>query len=196
MRIPEAEQEVTLKSGESKVRNQVRWARLYLAYAGYIDASKRGIWSLTEKGLSVDTLTFDAQEALNETNKRYAQGLRLKDRKKALAKEVDVEEIEMLDHRTSLLNLIKSLPPSGFERLSQRLLRESGFQKVAVTGKTGDGGIDGVGILQVTIRKLQCSLPMQTLSGSRNPFPDKGFPRRHGGKSRQGHHHYHRHIYP
>ena len=34
MRIPEAEQEVTLKSGESKVRNQVRWARLYLAYAG------------------------------------------------------------------------------------------------------------------------------------------------------------------
>jgi restriction system protein len=62
---------------------------------------------------------------------------------------VDVEEIEMLDHRTSLLNLIKSLPPNGFERLSQRLLRESGFQKVEVTGKTGDGGIDGFGILQV-----------------------------------------------
>ena len=46
MRIPEAEQEVTLKSGESSVRNQVRWARLYLAYAGYIDASKRGIWTM------------------------------------------------------------------------------------------------------------------------------------------------------
>jgi restriction system protein len=94
-------------------------------------------------------LTFDAQEALNETNKRYAQGMRLKDRRKALVEEVDVEEIEMLDHRTNLLNLIKSLPPSGFERLSQRLLRESGFQKVTVTGKTGDGGIDGIGILQV-----------------------------------------------
>jgi restriction system protein len=149
MKIPDAEQEVTLKSGESKVRNQVRWARLYLAYAGYIDASKRGVWSLTDKGLSADTLTFDAQEALNETNERYAQGLRLKDRKRALVKEVDVEEIEMLDHRTNLLNLIKSLPPGGFERLSQRLLREYGFQKVEVTGKTGDGGIDGVGILQV-----------------------------------------------
>ena len=57
-----------------------------------------------------------------------------------------------MNHRITapyLLNLIKSLPPGGFERLSQRLLRESGFQKVEVTGKTGDGGIDGVGILQV-----------------------------------------------
>ena len=59
------------------------------------------------------------------------------------------EDNEPLDHRANLLNLIKSLPPSGFERLSQRLLREAGFQQVVVTGKAGDGGIDGVGILQV-----------------------------------------------
>ena len=43
MGIPESEQEVTIKSGGSRVRNQVQWARLYLAYAGYIDASKRGV---------------------------------------------------------------------------------------------------------------------------------------------------------
>ena len=60
-----------------------------------------------------------------------------------------MKKSNLLSHRTNLLNLIKSLPPNGFERLSQRLLRESGFQKVVVTGKTGDGGIDGVGILQV-----------------------------------------------
>ena len=53
------------------------------------------------------------------------------------------------DHRTALLDLIKSLPPSGFERLTQRLLRESGFQHLTVTGKSGDGGIDGIGTLQV-----------------------------------------------
>jgi len=45
--------------------------------------------------------------------------------------------------------VIKSLPASGFERLCQRLLRESGFQQVVVTGRSGDGGIDGIGILQV-----------------------------------------------
>jgi len=58
-------------------------------------------------------------------------------------------EAEEKDHRTALLDLIKSLSPSGFERLSQRLLRESGFQHVSVTGKSGDGGIDGIGVLQV-----------------------------------------------
>jgi restriction system protein len=149
MRIPEAEQEVTLKDGQSRVRNQVQWARLYLAYAGYIDASKRGIWSLTETGLSADTLTIDTLGIFSEVKQSFKEGKRLKDRSRPLVAETDDEEIELPGHRTNLLNLIKSLPPSGFERLSQRLLRESGFQKVEVTGKTGDGGIDGVGILQV-----------------------------------------------
>lgn len=62
---------------------------------------------------------------------------------------IEADEIEPLDHRTKLLTLIKTLPPAGFERLSQRLLRESGFQQVTVIGKSGDGGIDGVGVLQV-----------------------------------------------
>ena len=149
MRIPESEQEKVLKSGQSRVRNQVQWARLYLAYAGYIDASKRGIWSLTEKGLLVDIDKFDPISIFNEVKKNYKEGKRLKDKAEPLVADTGDEEIEPPDHRTNLLNLIKSLPPNGFERLSQRLLRESGFQKVVVTGKTGDGGIDGVGILQV-----------------------------------------------
>lgn len=41
------------------------------------------------------------------------------------------------------------MPPGGFERLTQRLLRESGFQQVTVTGKSGEGGIDGIGTLKV-----------------------------------------------
>ena len=54
-----------------------------------------------------------------------------------------------MDYRADLLELLQSLKPDGFERFSQRLLRESGFQEVAVTGRSGDGGIDGIGILQV-----------------------------------------------
>ena len=38
---------------------------------------------------------------------------------------------------------------AGFERLVQRLLRESGFIHVEVTGRSGDGGIDGQGILRL-----------------------------------------------
>ena len=37
----------------------------------------------------------------------------------------------------------------AFERLVQRILRESGFTQVEVTGKSGDGGIDGKGIARI-----------------------------------------------
>lgn len=56
---------------------------------------------------------------------------------------------EQIDYRAQLMGVLQNLPPEGFERLCQRLLRESGFQQVNVTGKTGDGGIDGNGLLQI-----------------------------------------------
>ena len=45
--------------------------------------------------------------------------------------------------------LTTKMTPDAFERLTQRLLRESGFVQVEVTGKSGDGGIDGKGIARV-----------------------------------------------
>ena len=45
--------------------------------------------------------------------------------------------------------LTKEIAPDAFERLVQRLLRESGFVQVEVTGRTGDGGIDGKGIAKI-----------------------------------------------
>ncbi|MEK7720624.1 MAG: restriction endonuclease, partial [Bacteroidota bacterium] len=43
----------------------------------------------------------------------------------------------------------QNLTPEGFERICQRLLRESGFGKVVVTGQSHDGGIDVFGILEM-----------------------------------------------
>lgn len=52
------------------------------------------------------------------------------------------------DWRDELLNALKAMPSDAFERLAQRLLREAGFLNVTVMGKSGDGGIDGVGIFR------------------------------------------------
>ena len=134
MGIPESEQAVTLKNGQSRVRNQVQWARLYLVRSGYVDSSRRGVWSLTEKGLSVDTKAFDVLGIFREVQKVFAEEKKLKDRTEPFVDQTNDDEIETQDYRTKLLNLIKSLPADGFERLSQRLLRESGFQQVVVTG--------------------------------------------------------------
>jgi len=58
-------------------------------------------------------------------------------------------EIPDEDHRQLLLELLKKVTPEGFEQICARLLRESGFEKVTVTGGPKDEGIDGIGILQV-----------------------------------------------
>jgi restriction system protein len=58
------------------------------------------------------------------------------------------------------------LTPGAFERLSQRLLRESGFIKVEVRGKSGDGGIDGVGVLRVNLVSFQVYFQCKKWKGS------------------------------
>lgn len=143
--LSEAEQNQELASGGSKVRNQAQWARLYLAHGGALDSSARGIWKLTEKGSHINPATFDFQALFKEVQKKFQDEQKLK--KKELNTQ-DAEESDE-DYRTELLNILRALPPEGFERLCQRLLRESGFEQVEVTGRSGDGGIDGLGILQV-----------------------------------------------
>jgi len=148
-KVSEAEQQAVNKNGQSRVRNQVHWARQYLVWDGYLDSSKRGVWSLTDKGKSADLKNFNALEIFRSVQKRVVEAKKVSEKESPPAEEPLPTDIEMQDHRTRLLTLIKSLPPEGFERLSQRLLRESGFQHVTVTGRTGDGGIDGVGTLQI-----------------------------------------------
>ncbi len=100
--------------------------------------------------MSVNLATFEALGAFKGV--QSARRAELKQGKRQNVPQVEeaaATDTETKDHRTALLDLIKSLPPNGFERLSQRLLRESGFQHVSVTGKSGDGGIDGIGTLQV-----------------------------------------------
>ena len=139
-----------LSSGQTRFANQVHWARFHLSKAGYIDSSQRGVWSLTKKGLST-TINHDMALVIF----REVQEAVKKD--KELEAEFEEDESETVglgpedprDYRIRLMEMLMGLPASGFERLCQRILRESGFQEVKVTGRTGDGGIDGNGILQI-----------------------------------------------
>lgn len=145
--ISEMEQQATIKNGESRVRNQAQWARLYLAKGGYISASQRGIWTLTKKGLAEQLTEDKAMEIIREQRKIYRLG-KLSTKKLEIPKE-DAEDQPNLFSDEKLLSVLLKLPSEGFERVCQRLLREAGFQEVKVTGKSSDGGIDGYGILEV-----------------------------------------------
>jgi restriction system protein len=140
-----------LPSGAPRFQNQVAWARFYLVREGLLDSSKRGVWSLTERGRSTDL----SHERGREIFLRWVRIFQEQRRSKAAADEPIAEQIAEAtgaptkDYRTEILDLLLALPPSGFERLSQRLLREAGFTQVVVTGQSGDGGIDGHGTLQI-----------------------------------------------
>ncbi len=123
---------------------------MYLVYSGHIDSSARGVWRLTEKGLQEDLSKLDPVElfkSVQRSRKKDSKGNAAS--KASTEAEVDVEEKILESEETRLLPVLKSLSPEGFERLCQRLLREHGFQNVKVTGRSGDGGIDGEGILEI-----------------------------------------------
>jgi restriction system protein len=118
-----------LKSGQTRFANQVHWARFYLSKAGYIDSSQRGVWSLTKKGLST---TIDHDMAL--VIFREVQEAIKKDKELEAEFEEDGSETEGLEpedprnYRVRLMEVLMDLPASGFERLCQRILRESGLR--------------------------------------------------------------------
>lgn len=156
--ISDVKRSEEMESGTVRFDNMVAWARFYLVKAGYMDASKRGVWALTDKGRASKPLS--ASEALTifkNVHQTFADERRLA-RGKAANSEAQEEELtapettgtlESVNHRDEILGILMKLPPSGFERFCQRLLREAGFQEVQVTGRAGDEGIDGIGLLQV-----------------------------------------------
>lgn len=157
LNISEQDRTELLSGGAPRFDNQVAWARFYLVKAGLVDSSKRGVWSLSDKGREINALSFDAAMTIFRQIRVEFQSEKYTQEKVSHEDETVEETIAPNDtavsddslYRRNLLEVLMSLPPSGFERLCQRLLRESGFEQVIVTGRSGDGGIDGQGILQI-----------------------------------------------
>lgn len=153
--IPEEKLNETIKSGGSRIKNQIQWARLMLAKTDYLDSSQRGVWSLTDKGLKAelnDQYLLELYKWRKQWMREYRKSIANRKDQPTAAEEDQLDEEETLepdDYRSGLIKILQSIPPNGFERICQRLLRESGFEQVTVTGRSGDGGIDGIGLLQV-----------------------------------------------
>jgi restriction system protein len=152
-KVPESQQNELMESGQPRFRNQVAWARFYLKRQGLLDSSTRGVWRLTEKGQATQLTYAQAQEIFREQVRIDSAARKQKQKDQQPGTVIDTpEELDLsiaADYRDRLLAAIQALPFAGFERLCQRLLREAGFQPVAVTGRTGDNGIDGHGILEL-----------------------------------------------
>lgn len=102
--------------------------------------------SLTEDGLKCQLSEKDVLEIFKRIHRGFVTRKGKKDDESLVDKGHPEEESS---HKAELLDVLKSLSPDGFERLCQRLLRASGFTRVVVKGRSGDGGIDGEGILEI-----------------------------------------------
>ncbi len=138
------------KSNQTEVAYRLAWARTYLKKYGFLENSNRGVWMLTQK----------AKDEIEVTPSKVLKYVRDLDKKESILKKKKADgNIELTDNeapeeakawREELHHLLtQEISPDAFERLTQRLLRESGFVQVEVTGKTSDGGIDGKGIARI-----------------------------------------------
>lgn len=176
--ISEDEQSLMMPNGQYRRLNYyLAWARTYLKRGKALENSSRGVWALTELGEKITTLaqTQQIHKQVNAEERERARLKRLADKDKNVVMQVapstmnigtDIDEVVDADWRAELLNALLNIAPDAFERLSQRLLREAGFVKVEVRGKTGDGGIDGVGVLRVNLVSFQVYFQCKRWKGS------------------------------
>lgn len=153
---------------KSEISYRLAWARTYLGKAGVIENSDRGVWSLTSTG---GTLTEASVAKIPAQVRREWPRTRKKDRQNGQNEEtiaVDGTDEAEADEawRDTLLTAIQAIKPDAFERLCQRLLREAGFTQVEVTGRSGDGGIDGVGVLRLSLVGFQVLFQSKRVKGS------------------------------
>ncbi len=133
------------RGSQTELEYRAAWARTYLKNAGLVENSERGVWSLTAVGAR--TTKVDGRSLARQVQK-YLREARLA-REDSEGPEDEESALDIRDWRESLLEVLQAMDPTAFERLCQRLLRESGFIEVEVTRRSGDGGIDGHGIIRI-----------------------------------------------
>lgn len=153
-------------AGESKVINRLHWARSYLKKIGALDNSTRGVWSITNQGIEYLKMDPDAaDEALKQADNKVRAEMRKARIEDPSDDDHEGDDAES-DWKDRLLSTLKAMDPIAFERLSMRLLREAGFRNVEVTTRSGDGGIDGVGVYKVSLVSFPTYFQSKRYTGS------------------------------
>ncbi len=161
LELPDAVREVAHGDGpQSEFDYQAAWARTFLKHMDAATNSSRGVWSITEHGRDLtaeaDTAEAVVQGRILEHIRSYQKSFTRRAKNAPAADSLgSTEDDADTEWTNELLGALREMPPDAFERLCQRLLREKGFTKVEVTGRPGDGGIDGIGVLRVNLISFQ-----------------------------------------
>jgi len=125
----------------TEIEYRLAWSRTYLKKYGLLENSGRGVWAISNE--KSDVKKVNPKEVVN-----FVLSMGKENKASDNPDDEDIE-VNVKTWQEELIELLLTMSPIAFERLIQRILRESDFVQVEVTGKTGDGGIDGKGIFKI-----------------------------------------------
>jgi restriction system protein len=133
----------------TEIEYRLAWARTYLKGMGLLENSQRGVWIVTEAGGRA--AEDDIVELLHQYRFALSEARRARRSGDEGVGDPGDEEDESTGWKTELLEIVLELSPEQFEHLARRLLLEAGFVSARVTGRSGDGGIDGIGTYRLSL---------------------------------------------
>lgn len=154
---------------------EVGWDLSLFKNTGFLQQPRVGMWTLTDDGrrLSFEDHRRRERERNQQRRKQRQEATATtnQDHDAALAG----PEVEV-DWQQELLDAMKAISPAAFEHLAAELLRTTGFDDVQVTGQSGDGGIDGIGIYRPAgLVSFRTAFQCKRYSGSVGPSAVRDF---------------------
>lgn len=139
----------TGRTSFSEVDYRLAWARTLLKNYGAIINSSRSVWVISPEFSNIDHVSGEEVDKYRNISKQpKAKSL---EKSNGVVYEEEITDLpdEVKTWRQKVFDILMKMDPCAFERLTQRVLRESGFTDVEVTKRSGDGGIDGYGKLKI-----------------------------------------------
>jgi restriction system protein len=169
---------------KSELEYRLAWARTYLKGMGALTNASRGIWETTRVGRElseeeIEPLWREHQAARRAEKRREAETAGANGEPDSNGAEADLWKEQLLGH-------MLEMPPAGFERLAQRLLRAAGFTNATVTGRSGDGGIDGVGAYRLSLVSFPVFFQCKRYKGTVGPDKVRDFRGAMSGRGDRG----------
>lgn len=164
-KLTPAERAELLPSGQQGIfKNRIGWARTYLKKAALLESPKRGVFKITQRGIS--TLSSSPNRIDVKYLEQFPEFIEFRDSSKPEISAVAVVEVSPskstpeeaieVGHQglrkqlaAELITRILSCSPTFFEQLVVELLVKMGYggsrrDAGERIGQTGDGGIDGI----------------------------------------------------
>jgi restriction system protein len=173
------------------IEYRLAWARSYLKGMSLLENSRRGVWSTTELGRTITQdgipAVYAAYTAQLRETQRLKKAARAQDDPDDLHDPLGTVDVEgSSEWKERLLSTLQNISPDQFERLARRLLREAGFVSATVTGKSGDGGIDGIGVYRVSLLSFPVFFQCKRYVGSVGPGAVRDFRGAMSGRGEKG----------